>query len=504
MSTLRNNDSKNFYKSCPLQIRGLVSELIKVLKNAGWLTSAQMIARILSAVFIILLANHLLPSSFGIYNSVIAYSYLFTVVVDWGMDEMTIREVSRQPEKGPQYLSDIISLRMVLGVSTMIVLFTFYYLISAIYGIEIPLAVLTAAMTMLIFEKLSNTFFAQFQAYERMELQAYATLIWKVTYLVLGITAILLGFDLFLILTFLIISYIIQLFVSLVIYKFKLTRSRISLPSPGRWIPHLKRSSPFAVFITVSVIYGQVIIVLVSILSDSFTTGVYSASWKIIIFLGVVPYSFGRAVYPVFSRLYKDRKGTLKHAYLETLRFLLILSLPLTLGLYVIAEDILMLIYTVEYEQTIMVFRTIVWMLPFFFMNGSLKMVLWSSDRTFDSSKNLIGASIVLVVSGVLLIPSYGAYGAAIAIVLAEITHFLLNYHIVSGQLSPAPLAYVWKPYISSMLMAGLLYLPILLGFKFSLLWLLPLGIGIYFAFLYLIGGIDKEDVMLAREFLSS
>jgi len=52
--------------------------------------------------------------------------------------------------------------------------------------------------------------------------------------------------------------------------------------------------------------------------------------------------------------------------------------------------------------------------------------------------------------------------------------------------------------------MAGLLYLPILLGFKFSLLWLLPLGIGIYFAFLYLIGGIDKEDVMLAREFLSS
>ncbi|MFO7792367.1 MAG: flippase [Candidatus Saliniplasma sp.] len=479
-----------------------MTDPIKVLKNAGWLTSAQMIARILSAVFVILLANHLLPSSFGVYNAVIAFSYLFTVVVDWGLDEMTIREVSRQPDKGSGYLSDILFLRIFLGLLTILFISVVYHFVLLRLEIDIPYAILMVAIAMLIFEKLSNTFSAQFQARERMELQAYATLIWKMLYLLLGISAIFLGYDLFKILLFLLISYMIHLFVSAWIYESKLPDSKITNPSLKRWVPLLKKSSPFTLFITVSVIYGQVIIVLLSFLSDSFTTGVYSASWKVIIFLGVVPYSFGRAVYPVFSRLYTSRKDTIEHAYLETLRFLLILSLPLTLGLYVIAEDALELVYAIEYQQTIQVFRTIVWMLPFLFMNGSLKMVLWSSDRTFDSSKNLLGASTVLVLCGVLLIPPYGAEGAAVAIVLAEITHFLLNYHIVSTHLSPAPISYVWKPYLSSLLMGGLLYLPILLNLQFSVLWLLPLGIVLYFVFLYAIGGIGEKDIRLVKEFV--
>lgn len=253
---------------------------------------------------------------------------------------------------------------------------------------------------------------------------------------------------------------------------------------------------------TVSVIYGHVIIVLLAVFTGSFATGLYSASWKIIIFLGVVPYSFGRAIYPVFSRLYSSGRKVLKRAYLESLRFLLILSLPLTLGLYVIAGDIIQLIYAAEYQQTIHVFRTIVWMLPFLFMNGSLKMVLWSSGRTLESSRNLIVASAVLIISGILLIPSYELYGAAVAIVIAEITHFLLNYHLVSQQLLPVPVHYLWKPYLSSLLMASLLYLPTLFDLEISSLWLLPLAMLSYFVFLYILKGINRDDIRLVREML--
>lgn len=479
-----------------------VKGFVKVLKNTGWLASAQIIARIFSAVFIILLANHLLPSSFGIFNSVMAISYLLTVVVDFGLDEMTVRDISREPDKASDYLGNILFLRAILGIFTIVIIWIIYLIISDNIAIDIPITILLVVLTILTFEKLSNTFSAQFQALERMELQALVTLIWKITYLSLGISAILLGYDLLNILLFLLASYIIQLFLSFIIYRIGLPISKISNPNPKKWVYLLKQSSPFALFVTVSVIYGHVIIVLLAVFTGSFATGLYSASWKIIIFLGVVPYSFGRAIYPVFSRLYSSGRKVLKRAYLESLRFLLILSLPLTLGLYVIAGDIIQLIYAAEYQQTIHVFRTIVWMLPFLFMNGSLKMVLWSSGRTLESSRNLIVASAVLIISGILLIPSYELYGAAVAIVIAEITHFLLNYHLVSQQLLPVPVHYLWKPYLSSLLMASLLYLPTLFDLEISSLWLLPLAMLSYFVFLYILKGINRDDIRLVREML--
>ncbi|MGM0404681.1 MAG: flippase [Thermoplasmatota archaeon] len=483
-------------------MRDPVKGFVKVLKNTGWLASAQIIARVFSAVFIILLANHLLPTSFGIFNSVLAISYISTVVVDWGLDEMTIREVSIEPKKAPKYLGDILFLRLLLGSITILVISIIYYVIAGNIGINIPFYIILIAVLILTFEKLSNAFSAQFQALERMELQALVTLIWKIVYLSLGILAIYLDYGLLKILIFLLVSYIFQLFLSIVIYRIGLPISKISSPDPKRWRSLLKTSSPFALFVTVSVIYGHVIIVLLAFFSSSYATGLYSASWKIIIFLGVVPYSFGRAIYPVFSRLYSSGRKILKRAYLESLRFLLILSLPLTLGLYVIAGDILRLIYTVEYQMTIEVFKTMIWMIPFLFMNGSLKMVLWSSERTFDSSKNLMMASAALVISGIILIPIYGALGAAIAIVLAEIFHFLLNYHIVSEQLLPAPVSYLWKPYVSSMFMALLLYTPTYFDLNISALWILPIGIVSYFTVLYLLKGIVRDDIQMISEIL--
>jgi len=479
-----------------------VKGFVKVLKNTGWLASAQIIARVFSAIFIILLANHLLPTSFGIFNSVMAFSYLLSVVVDFGLDEMTIREVSRRPEKAPEFLSNILFLRILLGILTVVVISVVYLMVKNIFKVNIPFNIFMVAITILIFEKLSNSFAAQFQALERMELQAIVTLIWKVIYLSFGISAILLGYDLLNILLFLLVSYMIQLFLYFIVYQMGLSNSKISTPDPRRWKSFLKDSFPFALFMTVGVIYGHVIIVLLAVFTGSFATGLYSASWKIIIFLGVVPYSFGRAIYPVFSRLYSSGRKVLKRAYFESLRFLLILSLPLTLGLYVIAGDIIHLIYAAEYQQTIHVFRTIVWMLPFLFMNGSLKMVLWSSERTLESSRTLIVASAVLIISGILFIPSYGVYGAAVAIVIAEITHFLLNYHLVCEQLSPIPTSYLWKPYLSSVFMAMLLYLPTLLGLQISPLWILPIGIIFYFTILYFLKGINKDDLGLIKKML--
>lgn len=472
---------------------------LRVAKNTTWLVVAKLSSRILTAFFIILLANHLLPKSFGIYNFAIALSYVATVIADFGFDELTIREVSRDESKGPEMLGNILVLRVLLALLTISLLCLAYFLVFKETRTDLSLPVLIAAVSLILMEKLSGSFTAQFQALQRMELQAITTIISKSLYLALGIIAILLGYDLLTILLFLLASYLFNFILSFVVYR-QILKSSIVFPRMKKWVPLVKKASPFTFFIFLNMVYGHLIILLLATMEGDFATGVYSASWKIIVFFGVIPHSFGRALYPVFSQHYHSSKKVMQKTYRHSLRYLLLFSLPLALGLYVIGGDILHLLYRTEFSSTASVFETIVWVLPFLFMNGSLKMALWGGDRTKESSVNLIIASTVLVITSLIAIPRYGVNGAAMAVVLAEIAYFIANYRVVTTYLDPIPISDLWKPYVSSLIMAVVLYSSTWI--EASSLLLLPLAIVIYFAVLFLLKGIQKHDIKIIKELL--
>ncbi len=464
---------------------------VKVARNTSWLVIAMFFSRVLTALFIILLANHLLPESFGVFNFAMAISYVAVVMVDWGFDELAVREVSRDPSKGPSILGNMLTIRTLFGIITLGILALLFKILLNNIPTGMSLSILLLAGSMIVLEKISNSFIAIFQANERMELHALTNIVWRCFFLSLGVMGIMLGFELFKILILLLFTYILNLVVSAMVYRIKLN-GKINRPKVSSWNPLIKKASPFMVFIVVSVIYGHIIILLLSTIRGDFETGIYSASWKIIVFFGAIPYSFGRALYPLFSKFSKSDKDVMETAYEYSLRYLLILSIPLTIGLYIIAEDILGILYRGEYRDTVAVFKTMIWTIPFLFMNGSLKMVLWGSDRTKISSKNLAIACIALILGGFLLIPRYGVIGAAASIVLAEMVHFIYNYHSVTSFMQPLDISILWKPYLACGIMALILYAPLgIIG--------LPLAVTLYFVVLYLLKGITKEDITVMR-----
>ncbi len=464
---------------------------VKVARNTSWLVIAMFFSRVLTAFFIILLANHLLPETFGVFNFAMAMAYVAVVTVDWGFDELTVREVSRDPSKGPVMLGNMLTIRTIFGIITIGVLGLLFVLFLKDMQTGMTLPILLLATLMIVLEKISNSFIAIFQANERMELHALTNIVWRSFFLSLGVMGIMLGFDLFKILILLLFTYVLNLIVSAVVYRIKLN-GKIGKPKVSAWCPLIKKASPFMVFIVVSVIYGHIIILLLSTIRGDFETGIYSASWKIIVFFGAIPYSFGRALYPLFSKFSKSDKDVMETAYEYSLRYLLILSIPLTIGLYIVAEDILGVLYRGEYRDTIAVFKTMIWTIPFLFMNGSLKMMLWGSDKTKTSSNNLILASLVLIISGFLLIPRHGVVGAATAIVLAEMVHFFANYHSVTTFMQPLGLSLLWKPWLACGVMAAILYAPLgMIG--------LPLAVILYFVVLYVLKGITKKDIMVIK-----
>ncbi len=471
----------------------------EVAKNTGWLLFANVFSRVLTAVFIILLANYLLPGDFGVYNFAFSLGFIFSVIPEFGLDALCVRRVSRDESKGAMLLSNILGMRIVLGVATLGVLALTFFGFLRFYQPGLTLWVLLTVGAVLVLERVSGSFFALFRARGKMELQSLVMVVWKILYVGLGVLAIILGRDLLFILSMLLIASLVRLFVALSIYETSL-EGTLKTPRFSLWKDIFKGAKPFALFTFLNMVYGHIVIVLIALLAGSYSTGLYSASWKVIVFLGVVPHSFGRALYPLFSKLFTSEKKALKKTYKHSLRYLLSLSLPLSLGLFVIGGRILSFIYSEEYSSTIRVFKTLVWMLPFLFMNGSLNMVLWSSERTLDSSKNLFYATVSLAVLGVLFIPFYGIVGAALAVVFAEVVRFTANYWLVQGEHGSISLSTVWKPLLSSVVMALILFIPRFLGDGLGILAsFLLIGIAVYFAVLYLIGGIKNYDVKMLK-----
>ena len=91
--------------------KGLSDNKKKVFANIFWAMTGK-IVNMAGALFVgILVARYLGPSQYGLMNYVISYVALFTVISNFGLDDIEIRELSRQPEKKDFILGTCIRIR---------------------------------------------------------------------------------------------------------------------------------------------------------------------------------------------------------------------------------------------------------------------------------------------------------------------------------------------------------------------------------------------------------
>ncbi len=105
-------------------------------------------------------------------------------------------------------------------------------------------------------------------------------------------------------------------------------------------------------------------------------------------------------------------------------------------------------------------------------------------------------AVLVNVVLNIILIPQYTYVGAAVASLASTVVLFLLGMHFVP-KIVDYSRWYLVKGFskilVASLVMAGVIYylLP-----QMYFLWLVPIGAIVYFLVLWILRGINKQDVV--------
>ena len=473
-----------------------MSEVKNLFKNSSWMMISQVITSICAFVWTILIARYLGASDFGIMSFAISFSAIINIFLDLGISTYATRDISRNNELASDYLGKLIPLKILL---TIIVLF-----ISLIILTLMNKSYLTTTITLIFvlevaFMSLSGLLQGVFQAFGKTKYQALGNIIYSLILLIFVFITI--YFKLGLI--FIACSYVLS-FLILFIYSYKNTLKHITIPKfeidYNFCKKAVKLSIPFALTGFFYTIYFSIDTVMLSYLSGDYATGIYNASYKIITVLTTFFPVYQAVVFPLMSKLFEGSNDLLKLSYVKSVKYLLLIIMPITLGISLYATPLVTLIYGNDYLMSGPVMQVLVWTVCFLFVNGAASTLLNASNKEVSVTKIYCVAALFNVCLNLVLIPSYSYHGAALATVLSEILICILMVYVVRN--TPyCPDKSIFKDIFKIILASVVMF--VVLDFTGLNMWFgIIVGIIIYSVCILGFRTLDDEDKALVHDII--
>lgn len=160
----------------------------RLTKNTASLVIARVVTSGLTFLLAIVINRNLGPEKAGIYNYAFALYTIFQVIPDFGIGNISIRDVSQDPSRMRRYFANIVSLRLILGCIAFALLMLTNFLSLALQSSGALIGekfwvVFTLSFCLLIEQPLSNSLAENFIALEKLVLVAGV-------YLVMGIVKV--------------------------------------------------------------------------------------------------------------------------------------------------------------------------------------------------------------------------------------------------------------------------------------------------------------------------
>lgn len=367
--------------------------------------------------------NQVGAEEYGLYFSLLNVSFLFNIVMDLGINNYTTRNIAQYPHIVSNYIGKLFSFRLILFLIYALITFIVAWIIGY-KGHQLYLLLL------LVFNQLLVTFIAYFRShFGGLHLFKTDALISILDRLLL---ILLCGGVLFFSVTekkFQIEWYIwIQTicYGITLITAFILLFKKIDLPRfKFNWVfslAILRKSYPYALLILLMMVYTRTDSIMLERLhpNGAYEAGVYAQGFRLLDAFFMFGMIFANLLLPIFSRLLKENKSLIPQM-LKTSRNLLIGgAILLAFVCFYHAEFLLDLIYKNDVTQSVLSFQFLMW--SFIGMCITLiygTLLTANGNLRFLNQLSLIGILVNLVFNAI-LIPHYGAAGAAFATLVTQ------------------------------------------------------------------------------------
>ncbi len=267
-----------------------------------------------------------------------------------------------------------------------------------------------------------------------------------------------------------------------------------------RYTPSLrlfKQSVSLAIGIILTTLMLNYPILALGILKTSSDVGVYSAAGKLVYFLMMGDRILVLLLLPASARKFHDSPKSFQKLLRDSVRWILLVGLPLAVGGMLLADHLIRIIFGVEYSTSAPVLQVFIWyffltMLHSVFTSG---LIGAGGEKAYGKIMSITAVVYFFAISaGVYW---FGPIGAAFGVVAAEGLSVVLIGRALRLLVPLSPPEKILRVVLSVILMAFGVACVVQYGF----LWAILVGVGSYCLFIFLLRAIVWNDVkaFLAR-----
>lgn len=367
--------------------------------------------------------NRVGADAYGVYFSLLNLSFLFNIVLDVGINNFTTSNVARNPKIAATYLSKLFSFRLILfGLYALITLAI--ALIIGYRGYELSI------LFILIFNQLLVTFISYFRSHfgglHLFKTDAFISILDRLLLIIIC------GSVLFLPvfggsfkiewyiwmqtvcygLTFLIAFFLLVKKTGFPSFKF----------SPVFSLAIIRKSYPYALLILLMMIYTRTDSIMLERIhpKGAFEAGIYAQGFRLLDAFFIFGMIFANLLLPIFSRLLKVDKTQISWLVNTSRNLLVGGAIFVALISFYHAEFILDLIYNKNISASVLPFQLLMWSfigICITFIYGTL--LTANGNLRFLNQVSFVGIVINIVLNSI-LIPQYGAEGAAFSTLITQ------------------------------------------------------------------------------------
>ncbi|HEV8614937.1 MAG TPA: flippase [Methylomirabilota bacterium] len=396
-----------------------------LLGNATVLVASQIIVKALNITVSIALVRLLGATELGRYAYIQAFCFPFGAIADFGLATLATREISRDHGVQARTVAILQSLLLRLAAVSS----------AAMIGIALVLdhdaltragIVIVAASNLV--SALTTPSLVLLNAREQMSRLSLHRVAASVTGSAALVVALLASGSVLALLAASALTNVAMLVLARVLAG---TTRRTAAPGTGGRASMLRAALPFGALMIVFALYYRVDMVMLQWLRGPRDVGLYAAAYRFLDTVVVLAASLGGPFFPRLSSLAMADPARARRLLEDTWRPLLALALPLSVGAFVLADDLVIALFGRSFAEAASILRILIWSaLPLFWVTIANHAVIAADGVRPLAAVYALGLGLN-VAGNLALVPVLGPAGAAAASVACEWVNLVLVVRLV-------------------------------------------------------------------------
>lgn len=467
----------------------------RIIKNSLANYAATAFDVLTNLVSIGLLTRYLGINDFGKYAFIVVFADIFKVAAGMGVPAIVVREIARDKEHTQKIYASAFLLHIFLSLITLLVMTVSINLISSSEVVKIGVTLCAVAVVLELFSKL---FSAVFQAYEKMEYDAYQTIFAKSIYVISIICVVKFGYGLIGVFLALVFTFASECIFGFCMVSRRFLRLRLK-GNCDQWKYLLREAYPIGIKRILRRLSYRIDTLVLAAMKSSVEVGLFHGVYKIIQSLMFLAEGVTKSIFPIFSRYSNTSKTSLQHGYEKSFKFLILIGLPFGIFFSYFSKPVITLILGKAFVDATPVLQIFGWVLALMFLSNLMEQMLIVGGKQVYTMLATIVSLCINFALDIILIPKMSCVGAGFATLTSEIAMFGLTFYFVSRYVSHVSIRKVaLKPIIASITTCIILFYI----YQINIYMAVSCGVLVYVVMLFLIKTFTHDEVSIFRQLI--